>query len=111
MHSQVVSRGGFHVGNGINWKGQIFAKMRNHTSVNKMPVSICGLPRAKVNINLIICPLADIRKSTANCANYSHFTSMQGVGIIPKKNHEVYLLEYELAHDDVDGECCRLCHR
>lgn len=35
---QVVSRGGFHVGNGINWKGQVFAKMRNHTSVNKMTV-------------------------------------------------------------------------
>lgn len=35
---QVVSRGGFHVGNGINWKGQVFAKMHNHTSVNKMTV-------------------------------------------------------------------------
>jgi hypothetical protein len=34
-----VSRGGFHVGNGINWKGQVFAKMHNHTSVNKMTVS------------------------------------------------------------------------
>lgn len=35
---QVVSRGGFHVGNGINWKGQVFSKMRNHTMTNKMTV-------------------------------------------------------------------------
>jgi hypothetical protein len=68
---QVVSRGGFHLGNGINWKGQVFPKMRNHTSVNKMT----------------------------------------GVGNTLKKHYEVYLLEYELAHDDVDGECCILCHR
>ncbi|CAH8361983.1 unnamed protein product [Eruca vesicaria subsp. sativa] len=32
----VVSRGGFHVGNGINWKGQVFSKMRNHTLTNRM---------------------------------------------------------------------------
>jgi hypothetical protein len=70
LYREVVSRGGFHVGNGINWKGQIFAKMRNHTSVNKMT----------------------------------------GVGNTLKKHYEVYLLEYELAHDDVDGECCILCH-
>ena len=37
-HHQVVSRGGFHVGNGINWKGQVFSKMRNHTILNKMTV-------------------------------------------------------------------------
>ena len=37
---QVVTRGGFHVGNGINWKGQVFAKMRNHTSVNRMTVRL-----------------------------------------------------------------------
>ena len=36
---------------------------------------------------------------------------MQGVGNTLKKHYEVYLLEYELAHDDVDGECCILCHR
>ena len=35
---QVVSRGGFHVGNGINWKGQVFSKMRNHTLTNRMTV-------------------------------------------------------------------------
>lgn len=35
---QVVSRGGFHVGNGINWKGQVFSKMRNHTMTNRMTV-------------------------------------------------------------------------
>ncbi|KAG0576309.1 hypothetical protein KC19_5G070800 [Ceratodon purpureus] len=70
LYKEVVSRGGFHVGNGINWKGQVFAKMRNHTSVNKMT----------------------------------------GVGNTLKKHYEVYLLEYELAHDDVDGECCILCH-
>jgi hypothetical protein len=34
----------------------------------------------------------------------------QGVGNTLKKHYEVYLLEYELAHDDVDGECCILCH-
>ncbi|KAL9263259.1 AT-rich interactive domain-containing protein [Drosera capensis] len=32
----VVSRGGFHVGNGINWKGQVFSKMRNYTASNRM---------------------------------------------------------------------------
>jgi len=75
MHLQVVSRGGFHVGNGINWKGQIFAKMRNHTSVNKMTVSTKVL-----NINVIICPLLDNWKSIANCANYSHFYFNAGSG-------------------------------
>lgn len=35
----------------------------------------------------------------------------QGVGNTLKKHYETYLLEYELAHDDVDGECCILCHR
>lgn len=34
----MVSRGGFHVGNGINWKGQVFSKMRNHTVTNRMTV-------------------------------------------------------------------------
>jgi hypothetical protein len=36
---------------------------------------------------------------------------VQGVGNTLKKHYETYLLEYELAHDDVDGECCILCHR
>lgn len=70
LYREVVSRGGFHVGNGINWKGQVFSKMRNHTYTNKMT----------------------------------------GVGNTLKKHYETYLLEYELAHDDVDGECCILCH-
>ncbi|KAL0354428.1 UNVERIFIED_CONTAM: AT-rich interactive domain-containing protein 4 [Sesamum radiatum] len=55
LYREVVTRGGFHVGNGINWKGQ-------------------------------------------------------GVGNTLKRHYETYLLEYELAHDDVDGECCLLCH-
>ncbi|CAA7394992.1 unnamed protein product [Spirodela intermedia] len=70
LYREVVSRGGFHVGNGINWKGQVFSKMRNHTMTNKMT----------------------------------------GVGNTLKRHYETYLLEYELAHDDVDGECCLLCH-
>ncbi|GMH22016.1 hypothetical protein Nepgr_023859 [Nepenthes gracilis] len=70
LYREVVSRGGFHVGNGINWKGQVFSKMRNYTATNKMTVS--GTPL--------------------------------------KRHYETYLLEYELAHDDVDGECCLLCH-
>ncbi|XP_039018714.1 AT-rich interactive domain-containing protein 4-like [Hibiscus syriacus] len=70
LYSEVVSRGGFHVGNGINWKGQVFSKMRNHTLTNRMT----------------------------------------GVGNTLKRHYETYLLEYELAHDDVDGECCLLCH-
>ncbi|GJN16074.1 hypothetical protein PR202_gb03024 [Eleusine coracana subsp. coracana] len=70
LYKEVVSRGGFYVGNGINWKGQVFSKMRNHTITNKMT----------------------------------------GVGNTLKRHYETYLLEYELAHDDVDGECCLLCH-
>ncbi|GAA0145868.1 hypothetical protein LIER_05954 [Lithospermum erythrorhizon] len=69
LYREVVSRGGFNVGNGINWKGQVFSKMRNHTATNKMT----------------------------------------GVGNTLKRHYETYLLEYELAHDDVDGECCLLC--
>nr|CAD1825493.1 unnamed protein product [Ananas comosus var. bracteatus] len=65
-----IERGGFYVGNGINWKGQVFSKMRNHTVTNRMT----------------------------------------GVGNTLKRHYETYLLEYELAHDDVDGECCLLCH-
>ncbi|KAJ7524785.1 hypothetical protein O6H91_17G021500 [Diphasiastrum complanatum] len=70
LYREVVSRGGFGVGNGINWKGQVFAKMRNHTLTNKMT----------------------------------------GVGNTLKKHYETYLLEYELAHDDVGGDCCIICH-
>ncbi|KAG5021631.1 hypothetical protein JHK85_017973 [Glycine max] len=70
LYKEVVTRGGFHVGNGINWKGQIFSKMRNYTTTNRMT----------------------------------------GVGNTLKRHYETYLLEYELAHDDVDGECCLLCH-
>lgn len=70
LYREVVSRGGFYVGNGINWKGQVFSKMRNHTLTNRMT----------------------------------------GVGNTLKRHYETYLLEYELAHDDVDGECCLLCH-
>ncbi|KAK8295061.1 hypothetical protein V6Z12_D05G038900 [Gossypium hirsutum] len=78
LYREVVSRGGFHVGNGINWKGQVFSKMRNHTLTNRMTVCVQVV---------------------------SH-----GVGNTLKRHYETYLLEYELAHDDVDGECCLLCH-
>ncbi|KAF8027480.1 hypothetical protein BT93_E0400 [Corymbia citriodora subsp. variegata] len=70
LYKEVVSRGGFHVGNGINWKGQVFSKMSNYTMTHRMT----------------------------------------GVGNTLKRHYETYLLEYELAHDDVDGECCLLCH-
>eukprot|EP00210_Caulerpa_lentillifera_P002749 g2628.t1 len=36
LYKEVVSRGGFRVGNGINWKGQVFPKMRNWTANHKM---------------------------------------------------------------------------
>ncbi|GBF99399.1 hypothetical protein Rsub_12332 [Raphidocelis subcapitata] len=35
LYKEVVTRGGFRVGNGINWKGQVFAKMRNWTANNR----------------------------------------------------------------------------
>ncbi|XAR51296.1 hypothetical protein NMG60_11005891 [Bertholletia excelsa] len=70
LYREVVSRGGFHVGNGVNWKGQVISKMRNHTMTNRMT----------------------------------------GVRNTLKRHYETYLLEYELAHDDVDGEYCLLCH-
>lgn len=69
LYREVVTRGGFYVGNGINWKGQIFPKMRNHTMANRIT----------------------------------------GVGNTLKRHYETYLLEYELAHEDVGGECCVLC--
>ncbi|OEL19626.1 AT-rich interactive domain-containing protein 4 [Dichanthelium oligosanthes] len=34
----------------------------------------------------------------------------EGVGNTLKRHYETYLLEYELAHDDVGGECCLICH-
>uniref|UniRef100_A0A1D1Y5J9 AT-rich interactive domain-containing protein 4 n=1 Tax=Anthurium amnicola TaxID=1678845 RepID=A0A1D1Y5J9_9ARAE len=43
LYREVVSRGGFHIGNGINWKGQVFSKMRNHTVTHRMTVrSLCS---------------------------------------------------------------------
>ena len=33
---EVCSRGGYKVGNGINWKGQVFPRMRNFTAHHKM---------------------------------------------------------------------------
>ncbi|CAD6245324.1 unnamed protein product [Miscanthus lutarioriparius] len=69
LYKEVVYRGGFHLGNGINWKGQVFSKMRNHTVTNKMT----------------------------------------GVGNTLKRHYETYLLEYELAHDDIEEECCLFC--
>ena len=35
LYREVVTRGGFRVGNGINWKGQVFAHMRNWTANNR----------------------------------------------------------------------------
>eukprot|EP00884_Botryococcus_braunii_P018880 jgi/Botrbrau1/5676/Bobra.0071s0017.1 len=36
LYKEVCQRGGIKMGNGINWKGQIFTNMSNYTSVNKM---------------------------------------------------------------------------
>lgn len=48
----MVSRGGFYVGNGINWKGQVFSKMRNHTATNRMTVcTYCPLVNVRVDSN------------------------------------------------------------
>lgn len=49
----------------------------------------------------ILCILGDIDNSFF----------YQGVGNTLKRHYETYLLEYELSHDDVDGECCLMCHR
>ena len=35
-HREVCNRGGYQVGNGINWKGQVFPRMRNYTAQHKM---------------------------------------------------------------------------
>lgn len=54
--NQVVTRGGFHVGNGINWKGQVFSKMRNHTVTNRMTVCpVTQLVNSKVRYFLVQC--------------------------------------------------------
>eukprot|EP00803_Ostreobium_quekettii_P001217 evm.model.scf_1457.3 EVM.evm.TU.scf_1457.3 scf_1457:18929-26380(+) len=36
LYREVCSRGGFRVGNGINWKGQVFPQMRNWTEHHRM---------------------------------------------------------------------------
>ncbi|GMH36559.1 hypothetical protein BSKO_04427 [Bryopsis sp. KO-2023] len=36
LYKEVCSRGGFRVGNGINWKGQVFPRMRNWTMNHRM---------------------------------------------------------------------------
>jgi hypothetical protein len=56
---QVVSRGGFYVGNGINWKGQVFSKMSNHTVTNKM--TVCSIsstifPNKALNLLFSVLP-------------------------------------------------------
>lgn len=51
---QVVSRGGFHVGNGINWKGQVFSKMSNYTTTHRMTVRLIAWSNNKI---LVIGPL------------------------------------------------------
>lgn len=35
LYKEVVTRGGFRLGNGMNWKGQIFGRMRNWTANNR----------------------------------------------------------------------------
>jgi hypothetical protein len=53
----------------------------------------------------------DYVKLTGSQAYFLMRFLLQGVGNTLKRHYETYLLEYELAHDDVDGECCLLCHR
>jgi hypothetical protein len=36
LYKEVCSRGGYKVGNGINWKGQVFPRMRNFTPNHRM---------------------------------------------------------------------------
>lgn len=97
----MVTRGGYLVGNGINWKGQVFSKMRNHTATNKMTVS------NKIWKCLFFCSLLECKILMHNPQTFL----LQGVGNTLKRHYETYLAEYELAHDDVDGECCLLCNR
>ncbi|KAL0912206.1 hypothetical protein M5K25_018166 [Dendrobium thyrsiflorum] len=70
LYKEVVTRGGYYVGNGINWRGQVFSKMSNHSANNKMT----------------------------------------GITYALKRHYETYLLEYELAHNDVTIDQCVLCH-
>lgn len=70
LYKEVVTRGGYYVGNGINWRGQVFSKMSNHSVNNKMT----------------------------------------GITYALKRHYETYLLEYELAHNDVTIDQCVLCH-
>ena len=49
------------------------------------------------------------RKGYANNGISKCYAKKSPCGIILKKHYEVYLLEYEHAHDDVDAECCRHC--
>ncbi|XP_020583265.1 AT-rich interactive domain-containing protein 4-like isoform X2 [Phalaenopsis equestris] len=69
LYKEVVTRGGYYVGNGINWRGQVFSKMSNHSVNNKMT----------------------------------------GITYALKRHYETYLLEYELAHNDVTINQCVLC--
>ncbi|CAA6658708.1 unnamed protein product [Spirodela intermedia] len=50
------------------------------------------------------------REVFSKMRNHTMTNKMTGVGNTLKRHYETYLLEYELAHDDVDGECCLLCH-
>ncbi|KVH84544.1 ARID/BRIGHT DNA-binding domain-containing protein, partial [Cynara cardunculus var. scolymus] len=43
--------------------------------------------------------------------NHTVTNRMTSVGNTLRRHYKTYLLEYELALDDVDGECCLLCHR
>ena len=36
LRREVCNRGGYGMGNGINWKGQVFPRMRNYTAQHKM---------------------------------------------------------------------------
>ena len=49
------------------------------------------------------------RKGYANNGISKCYAQKSPCGIILKKHYEVYILEYEHAHDDVDAECCRHC--
>ncbi|XP_020256983.1 AT-rich interactive domain-containing protein 4-like isoform X2 [Asparagus officinalis] len=44
-----------------------------------------------------------------NMRNYTGTHRLTSVGTILKDHYMTYLLEYELAHDDVEAECCILC--
>ncbi|KAF8388676.1 hypothetical protein HHK36_025356 [Tetracentron sinense] len=74
LYREVVSRGGFHVGNGINWKGQVFSKMRNHTMTNRMTL-----------LDFIVCVVNSAAGDWVNCGicgEWAHFgcDRRQGLG-------------------------------